>query len=221
MKRKKHYRKLKLITALSVALLLNASPVKAAAAETKLNTEQSKLFRAWTVRIINEQLRQGPTPRWQQKDCAGLVRFATHEALQQHDAKWLKANGVSVEQLPPEIELTETQRALANNWKQTGDEKGAFISAIGLIQNNAHFIGKDINQALPGDLIFFDQGDAQHLMVWMGSYIAYHTGTVTPTDTGLRAVKLKQLMQWKDTRWQPEPNNPNYIGIYRLDFLSP
>lgn len=221
MKHHAHYRKLKLIIAFSVALLLNASPVKAAEEKIKLNSEQSKLFRNWVVRIINEQLRQGPTPRWQQKDCAGLVRFATHEALQQHDAKWLKANGISVEQLPPEIELTAAQRALANNWQQIGVKKSAFISAIGLIQNNAHFISKDINQALPGDLMFFDQGDAQHLMVWMGSYIAYHTGTATPTDTGLRAVKLKQLMQWKDTRWRPEPNNPNYIGIYRLDFLSP
>lgn len=209
------------LIATALLLLSLSTTLNAAEEQTKLSNEQTKLFRSWMVRIINEQLRQGPTPRWQQRDCAGLVRFAAHEALQIHDAKWIKANGVSVEQLPPEMDLTETQRALTNNWKQTSGEKGAYVSAIGLIQNNTHFISKDINQALPGDLIFYDQGDAQHLMVWMGSYIAYHTGTVTATDTGLRAVKLNQLMQWKDTRWQPEPNNPNYIGIYRLDFLSP
>jgi len=187
----------------------------------KLNREQSGIFRAWMVRIINEQLRQGPTPRWQQRDCVGLIRFAAHEALQVHDAKWLKANGISVEQLPPEMALTEPQRGLAQNWKRTAGDTGAYVSAIGLVQHNTRFIGRDVNQALPGDLLFYDQGDAQHLMVWMGSYIAYHTGTVKPDDNGLRAVKLSQLMQWKDTRWQPEFDNPNYIGIYRLDFLSP
>lgn len=29
-----------------------------------LNVEQSGLFRAWFVRIAQEQLRQGPSPRW-------------------------------------------------------------------------------------------------------------------------------------------------------------
>lgn len=43
-----------------------------------LNVEQSGLFRAWFVRIAQEQLRQGPSPRWYQQDCAGLVRFAAY-----------------------------------------------------------------------------------------------------------------------------------------------
>ena len=29
-----------------------------------LTADQSSVFRAWFVRIVNEQLRQGPTPRW-------------------------------------------------------------------------------------------------------------------------------------------------------------
>lgn len=43
-----------------------------------LNVEQSGLFRAWFVRIAQEQLRQGPSPRWYQQDCAGLVRFSAN-----------------------------------------------------------------------------------------------------------------------------------------------
>src|SRR2546426_5193338 len=49
------------------------------------------IVRAWMVRVVNEQLRQGPTPRWFHRDCAGLVRFAVSEALRSHDAKWLAA----------------------------------------------------------------------------------------------------------------------------------
>ena len=50
--------------------------------------------------------------------------------------------------------------------------------------------------------------------------MAYHTGTVMPDDNGLRAYPLAQLMRWKDTRWQPHVGNPNFIGIFRLFFLS-
>ena len=54
----------------------------------------------------------------------------------------------------------------------------------------------------------------------MGNSIAYHTGTVTPDDNGLRTVGIRQLMNWKDTRWQPTADNPNFAGVYRLSFLS-
>ncbi|EFB4913244.1 DUF1175 family protein, partial [Escherichia coli] len=162
-----------------------------------LNVEQSGLFRAWFVRIAQEQLRQGPSPRWYQQDCAGLVRFAANETLKVHDSKWLKSNGFSSQYLPPEMTLTPGQRQLAQNWNQGNGKTGPYVTAINLIQYNSQFIGQDINQALPGDMIFFDQGDAQHLMVWMGRYVIYRTGSATKTDNGMRAVSLQQLMTWK------------------------
>mgnify|MGYP000199191697 CR=1 FL=1 len=45
-------------------------------------------------------------------------------------------------------------------------------------------------------------------------------GTVTPDDNGLRTVDIKELTSWKDTRWQPVVNNPNFAGVFRLAFLS-
>jgi uncharacterized protein YfaT (DUF1175 family) len=89
-----------------------------------------------------------------------------------------------------------------------------------MIHRNTRFVSKDLNQALPGDLLFFDQGDDQHLMVWMGRTITYHTGMQTKSDNGLRTVTIQQLMQWKDTRWRPQQSNPNFIGVFRLAFLS-
>lgn len=121
-----------------------------------LNVEQSGLFRAWFVRIAQEQLRQGPSPRWYQQDCAGLVRFAANETLKVHDSKWLKSNGLSSQYLPPEMTLTPEQRQLAQNWNQGNGKTGPYVTAINLIQYNSQFIGQDINQALPGDMIFFD-----------------------------------------------------------------
>jgi uncharacterized protein YfaT (DUF1175 family) len=188
-------------------------------ADNLLDYQQSQHFRSWFVRIIHEQFRQGPTPRWTQRDCASLVRFAANEAMKVHDDDWLKANGLSRGRLPPEVNLAESQQKLLNSWNQVGGTKGAYVSAIVLIQENSQFVSKNINHALAGDLLFFDQGESQHLMVWMGNHIAYHTGTTTQTDNGLRKVTLTQLMNWRDTRWQPRIDNPNFIGVYRLSFL--
>lgn len=189
--------------------------------QVRLSQAQSRAFQAWMLRIINAQLERGPTPRWQHRDCAGLVRFAVNESFTTHDAKWLRANGIGTDRrLPPELELNEAQAALRNRWVQAGGKVGHFVTALALVQHNSRFIAREVSQAQPGDLLFFDQGDEQHLMVWMGARIAYHTGTVTPEDNGLRAVDIKQLMTWKDTRWQPVASNPNFAGIFRLSFLS-
>jgi uncharacterized protein YfaT (DUF1175 family) len=184
-----------------------------------LDAGQARIFRSWMMRIIQEQLRQGPSPRWVQRDCVSLVRFAVAESLRPHDARWLRANGLTVEQIPAELNLSPEQRKLRNAWRQRGGGAGAYVSAIGLVQDNSRFVSRDINQAQPGDLLFFDQGDDQHLMVWMGGMVAYHTGTVTAHDNGLRSVHVSQLLHWKDTRWRPTQDNPNFAGIYRLAFL--
>jgi uncharacterized protein YfaT (DUF1175 family) len=190
-------------------------------ARNRLTKEQSRAFQAWMLRIISVQLERGPSPRWQHRDCAGLVRFAVNEALAVHDAKWLRANGIaSDDRLPPELELSEAQMKFRNNWVQPGGSTGSFVSAIGLVQENSRFISRELNQAQAGDLMFFDQGDEQHLMVWMGRRIAYHTGTITTEDNGLRTVDVQQLKTLKDTRWHPAVNNPNFIGVFRLAFLS-
>lgn len=207
--------------ALIVAALVVTSALPLHADEVRLDEQQSQAFRAWFVRIVGEQLRQEPSPRWTHRDCAGLVRFAVNEALKPHDQAWLRANGVSIRYLPPELNLTSTQAQLRNRWKQLGGKPmAAFVTAIGLIQDNSRFVSKDINQASPGDLVFFDHGDQQHVMIWMGDYIAYHRGTVTQHDNGLRTLTFHQLLQWKDTRWQPRIDNPNFIGIFRFSFLS-
>jgi uncharacterized protein YfaT (DUF1175 family) len=167
------------------------------------------------VRVVDAQIAAGPTPRWQHRDCAGLVRFAVNEAFR--TTAWRRASGMGGP-LPPEVALTATQRPLrtAGAWPTAGwrIRGGAGAGAEKTI------VSRDLNAAQPGDLLFFDQGDDQHLMVWTGRYIAYHTGTSRDRDDGLRAVSVRDLMAWRDTRWQPVVSNPNFLGVYRLRFLS-
>jgi uncharacterized protein YfaT (DUF1175 family) len=205
------------------AMAACAAPCSLAAGHANpppLTPAQSRVFRAWMVRIVSAQLSAGPTPRWQQRDCAGLVRFAVAEALREHDEKWKRANGLAGQPVPPEVELDDGQQPLRHRWRRADGSVSAYAGALELIQENTRFVNKDCNLAAAGDLLFFDQGDAQHLMVWMGSFIAYHTGSQSREDNGLRAVALRDLQRWRDTRWHPSQENPNFAGVYRFSFLT-
>jgi len=200
-----------------------------------LDTDQSDRFRVWMNFIVAEQFKLGPSPRWTHRDCAGLVRYAVGETLRPHDPRWRQANGWEQKPLPPDLGLRAEQAGLLNTWRGIDGAKQAFVTALALVQNNSRPLGKESAMARPGDLLFFDQGDEQHLMIWMGSWIAYHNGQtpvnaspkrksgnpiVSNEDNGLRAVTPAELMKWKDTRWRPRDDNPNFAGFYRLAFLS-
>jgi len=185
----------------------------------RLDAVQSRALRAWIVRIAREQVRR-PTPKWTHRDCAGLVRFAVAEALAEHDARWRRAMGLAG-RLPPDLVPEQTRLALRHRWKRPDGSEGAYVNAIGLVQENSVPRGRDVQQARPADLLFFDQGVDQHLMLWTGEGVVYHNGAEPrPGDDGLRAVRISALMRWPDTRWRPEPGNPNFAGVYSLAFLT-
>ena len=219
------------------ALLADSTPLPANA----LDATQSGRFRAWMAFVIADQLRRGPSARWVQHDCASLVRFAVSEALREHDQRWRQANGYQGQALPLEVELRPEQRSLRSGWTTLDGQRNAYVNAMALVQQNCRFLGRDDSVARRGDLLFFDQGDEQHLMVWLGNWIAYHngqpdpvinpvpkspsgpgTGGATPSaaNSGLRAITPADLIQWKDTRWRPLADNPNFAGYFRLAFLS-
>lgn len=137
-----------------------------------LDPEQSDRFRVWMNFIVADQFKRGPSPRWTHRDCAGLVRYATAETLRPHDARWRQANGWERTRLPPEMSLNAEQAALRNTWEGIDGTRQAFVTALALVQNNSRLLGKSSAMARPGDLLFFDQGDDQHLMIWMGNWIA-------------------------------------------------
>lgn len=202
------------------ALWLPGTACSAGLPEIELNAQQSELFRSWFLRIVAEELRRGPSPRWVHRDCASLVRFAVNETLRPHDEKWRKDSGMGNSPLPPELILFPEQKLLHNRWKTYEGDYQAYVSAIGLVQGNTVFVSRNILEARPGDLLFFDQGDDQHLMIWTADGVAYHRGQILPGDHGLRAVSIQQLLNWKDSRWQPKLENSNFVGVYRFSFLS-
>jgi uncharacterized protein YfaT (DUF1175 family) len=185
----------------------------------RFNAEESRALRAWIVRIAEAQVISGPTPKWRQRDCAGLVRFAVAEALATHDGRWRRAMGMHGP-LPPDLASEEERQKLRYRWRRPDGSEGAFVNAIGLIQENSVFASRDPRLARAADMLFFDQGQAQHLMLWTGKRVVYHNGAApSQEDNGLRAVSLAELNRWPDTRWRPIEDNPNFIGVFSLAFL--
>jgi hypothetical protein len=205
---------------LIIALLL---AVRSQAAS--LPSQQIKTFREWMVLIAEDQIRRGVNPRWQNPDCAGLVRFAVNEALIRHDDKWRAANGFMGRALPAELEIPAADKEIFKQWRTNEGETSRFVRAITLVQRNSQFIGKTIERLEPGDFAFFDQGDEQHVILWTGRRFIYHNGSrpkerKDPADNGLRTASFNDFLSWKDTRWRMLDSNPNFIGFYRLSFLS-
>lgn len=201
--------------------LAAAHPTESASASalSTLDRDQSRRLRDWLVVLIHAQLESGPTPRWTHRDCAGLVRFAVAEALREHDLAWRRSMGLLGKRLPPDLD-PEQARPLRHAWRRIDGSRAAYVGALELVQENTRLVGRNLAQAKSADLLFYDFGDDQHLMIWMGAYIAYHTGRQQTGDNGLRALRPAQLMAWQDTRWRPSADNPNFRGVHRLAFLA-
>jgi uncharacterized protein len=211
--------------ALGISLAVGrAQPSFAAqlAVDQRLDPKQSRAFRAWFSAIVEDQVQRSPSPRWVHRDCAGLVRFAARQALQNHDAKWLQSMGwPNAQALPPDVGVSVEQQKYLSRWSLQDGSRSDYASAISLVQNNTRRLGTDSAQVQGADLLFYDLGAEQHLMVWTGRRIAYHTGAQeTPQDNGLRSTTLSSLLQHPDTRWRPSSSNPNFAGWYRFTFLT-
>jgi uncharacterized protein YfaT (DUF1175 family) len=204
-----------------VLFLIGMISPSATNATPLLNAEQSRIFRQWFLLIVQDQLQRPPNPRWQHRDCAGLVRFAVAESLREHDMAWRQANGFTGRPLPPELVLDAKVRVALKGWRVPGqEEKSDFAAAAALVQNNTNLVGREVLQARPGDLVYFDQGEDQHVMIWTGSGFAYHTGAESDREKKIRYVPYTEMLKWKDARWWPVEDNPNFDGVYRFSFLS-
>ncbi|HEY0006546.1 MAG TPA: DUF1175 family protein [Pyrinomonadaceae bacterium] len=204
-------------------------------------------FRQWFTAIAELQFYH-LSDAWNedQRDCAGLVRFAWREALRPHDRAWFRKMGASYAPLAPDVRGISLERGPLGeklfrtrfgSFKETDLEDGTFsefADARTLKDFNSVFISRDRRQAEAGDLIFFYQPWVQkfpyHVMVFLGAprenaeqagdWVVYHTGA-SATDAGtIKKVRLSTLDEHPDPRWRPVPSNRNFVGFYRLKILQ-
>jgi uncharacterized protein YfaT (DUF1175 family) len=202
-------------------------------------------FRRWFTWVAEMQF-YNLSDRWnaEQRDCAGLVRFAFREALRQHDRLWFQRMGENYDPVAPDL-TPNFAASLAGKFFRTapgtytpGDiaegRFSEFADAQTLKTFNVDYAGRDRNQAKPGDLLFFHQPWVQkypfHVMIFVGEprvasegthdWVVYHTGA-SPNDAGaVKKVRLAVLDQHPDKRWRPVSTNPIFLGFFRLKILN-
>lgn len=204
-------------------------------------------FRRWFTGIAEMQFYQ-MSDAWNtdQRDCAGLVRFAWREALRTHDRAWLKRMGPNYEAFAPDVRAYKLERGSPLGEKLFRTAPGAFqqsdledntfsefADARTLKDFNCNFVSRERQRAQPGDLLFFYQPSAHkypyHVMIFVGAareaaegasdWVVYHTGA-SPNDEGtIKKVRLSVLDAHPDKRWRPVESNHNFLGFYRLKIL--
>jgi uncharacterized protein YfaT (DUF1175 family) len=204
-------------------------------------------FRRWFTAIAETQFYQ-LSDQWnaEQRDCAGLVRFAIREALRRHDRIWFQKMGPGYETVAPDVAgFNLDQNALGEKIFRTdfgsfhesdlrNGRFSEFADGRSLKNFNSVFVSRDRREAQPGDLLFFYQPWVQkfpyHVMVLLGSahiapngapdWVVYHTGS-SPIDQGtVKKVQLSVLDHHPDPRWRPVESNRNFLGFYRLKILQ-
>jgi uncharacterized protein YfaT (DUF1175 family) len=204
-------------------------------------------FRQWFTSIAEEQFYR-PSREWNedQRDCAGLVRFAWREALRAHDRAWLLRMGEAFDPVAPDVRAYILERSpvgeklfrtAAGSFVESNLSDGTFsefADARTLKEFNSRFVSRDPREAEAGDLLFFHQPWVQkypyHVMLFLGrartraegatDWVVYHTGA-SPADAGeVRKVRLSVLARHPDPRWRPVAGNKNFLGFYRLKILE-
>jgi uncharacterized protein len=204
-------------------------------------------FRLWFTGIAEMQFYR-LSDQWNldQRDCAGLARFAWREALRRHDRLWYQKMGPGYEEIAPDVagynleqsplgeKLFRTDFGSYRENDLTSGKFSEFADARTLKSFNCNFISRYAREARPGDLLFFYQPWVQkfpfHVMIFLGQariaadgnndWVVYHTGS-SPTDQGaVKKVRLAVLDHHPNKRWRPVENNPNFIGFYRLKILE-
>ena len=214
----------------------------------ELRTYQDRdSFRRWFTAIAETQFYQ-PSDQWnaEQRDCAGLARFAIREALRRHDRIWFQKMGPGYETVAADVgELNLDNNPLGEkifrtdfgSFQESDLRNGRFsefADGRSLKNFNSTFVTRDRREAQAGDLLFFYQPWVQkfpyHVMIFLGpariapnganDWVVYHTGS-SPTDKGtIKKVELSVLDRHPDPRWRPVESNRNFLGFYRLKILQ-
>jgi uncharacterized protein len=204
-------------------------------------------FRRWFTLIAEVQF-YSLSKEWntEQRDCAGLVRFAWRETLRRHDRAWFQKMGPGYKAIAPDVarynleqsplgeRLFRTEFGSYKDGDQATKTFSEFADARTLKSFNVRFVSRDRRNAQAGDLLFFYQPWVQkfpyHVMIFLGDsklsnehssdWVVYHTGA-SPTDQGaVKKVELSVLDHHPNPRWRPIETNKNFLGYFRLKILE-
>lgn len=156
-------------------------------------------FRRWFTGIAELQFyHQSDAWKAEQRDCAGLVRFALREALREHNHAWFRKMGAAYEPFAPDVraytlernplgeKLFRTKSGAFTESDLTDGAFNEFADARTLKDFNSRFVSRDRREAETGDLLFFYQPWVQkfpyHVMIFLGK--AYQANDASDATVG-------------------------------------
>ena len=192
---------------LAVGLQCAAQPARSGAAPSELLVRRlvAETALAQVARI---------DPAWEeaQRDCAGLVRFAFRSAFKRLDPA----------------------RAAQGPFRDAAGRPAQFADAATLLRTTFAPMGRDDDARAAlrsGDLLAFAREDedgapVHHLMLVVRAddpaqgktLVVYHPGE---KGAAVRAGTLDNLARDAPAGWRPIPENPLFLGFYRLQEWSP
>jgi uncharacterized protein len=220
-----------LLLASPTALDVEARAASAARASRLVDDTDRSAFRSWFVLLADVQFEHTSADV---VDCASLVRHAYREALRVHSPDWYRRNGVPVVAF---ADVRSATAATPGGWalfrvNRDPDRYAEFADAATIVRLNARRIGRRVEAARPGDLLYFHQPNAKspdHVMVFVGEsrcdsssrqFLVYHTGPDEAGPGEVRKVALEDLRRHPMPRWRPVEENDAFVGVFRLAILD-
>lgn len=193
---------------------------------------------------------QRSSVRWQreQRDCAGLVRFAYKESVAPRSAEQVKEIFHRPVPFPALRYPTKLILPMYPSLWHTGFTNDGlprfdfFADAETLIGYNFRLKGRDVTEAESGDILAFRKDLAgespYHLMIFGGpdvrrGVVVYHTGSEPeeiprrvgvvpkPVPPAVRIVRLSELSTSPDPIWIPVASNPHFLGVFEWKRFRP
>jgi uncharacterized protein YfaT (DUF1175 family) len=210
----------------------------------RLDRDDERIFRRWFTFLAEAQyfqVRENRPPEI--ADCAALIRYAYREALRTHDSRWaaesrvplLKgADSVAAWHYPDARLGANLFRVAPGPYDPTDLANGSFaqfadVKTLG--RYNMHRVARDLDRALPGDLLLYRQESDHmpfHSMIYVGPsqisrdaarYVVYHTGPEGVDPGIIRRLSTSDLLAYPEPEWRPLAANPSFLGIYRWNIL--
>jgi uncharacterized protein YfaT (DUF1175 family) len=161
-----------------------------------------KAFRRWFT-FLAESRYYARKPLRDVSDAEGLLRWAYHQALRPHDASWFRSVELPILPAMPSVQQ--------------------YNSAPEAVQPT--LISRDLKDAEPGDLLLYRRSDLHsHLMIYIGQsqvvpspkkWVIYLAKSVKD----VHKVSLESLREDPSPEWRPTEENPEFLGVWRLDIL--
>ncbi len=193
---------------------------------------------------------QRASVRWQreQRDCAGLVRFAYKEAVSPRTVEQVKEifyRPVAFPALkyPTQLVLPMFPTLWHTGFSRDGKPKFDFFAdAETLVGFNFRLKGRDVSVAENGDILAYRKDIAAespyHLMIFGGpdarrGVVVYHTGSepeelprrvgvvAKALPSSVRIVRVSELSSSPDPIWMPIPSNPHFLGVFEWKRFRP